>query len=123
MTLQIVPVQTERRILVGEELRLQFKLCQAETGRSFADLGSLRVFVFEPAEGRQGHCWAYPVADGLYETALPVPAAGPCYLFFSCPESRIGYAQLPHLIIDASASGTKFVTREPPADSDDGEQP
>jgi hypothetical protein len=115
MTLQIVPVQSERRILVGEEIRLQFKLCQAGTGRAFADLGSLRVFAYEPSEGRQAHGWAHPVAGGLYETVLPTPA-GPCYLFFSCPEAGVGYAHLPHLIIDASASGTRIVTKVPPAD-------
>lgn len=123
MTLKIVPVQSERRILVGEELRLQFKFCQAETGRPFADLGSLQVFVYEPTEGRQGHCWANPIADGLYETALPAPATGPCYLFFSCPESKIGYAQLPHLIIDASDSETRVYCTPPLAHSADGEGP
>ena len=120
MTLQIVPVQSERRILVGEELRLQFRLCQAETGRSLAPLGSLQVLVYEPAEGRQEYSTAHPVASGVYETTLPAPAAGPCYLFFSCPESRIGYAQLPHLIVEASASATHVVCRMAPERSADG---
>jgi hypothetical protein len=121
MTLQIVPLQSERRILVGEELRLQFKLCQAGSGRSLADLGSLRVLVFDPTEGTQEQCWAHPVAGGLYETAVPSPS-GPCYLFFSCPEAKIGYADLPHLILDYSASGPKVLSKTTPGDSDDGQR-
>lgn len=121
MTLQIAPVQSERRILVGEEIRIQFRLIHAETGRSYSDLGPLQVLVFEPAEGWQGQGRAHPVPGGLYETTLPAPSAGPCYLFFSCPESKIGYAQLPHLIVDASATGTKVVCRAPQATGADGD--
>ena len=119
MTLQIASVQSERRILVGEEIRIQFKLLHAETGRSFPDLGPLQVLVYEPFEGWQDTRRAHPDAGGLYETSLPVPSAGPCYLFFSCPESKIGYAQLPHLIVDASPSGTKIVSRASQATCDD----
>lgn len=119
MTLQIVPLQSERRILVGEELRLQFRLCQSQTGRPLSPMGSLQVLVFDPAEGRQGTCTAHPVSDGVYETTLPAPLAGPCYLFFSCPESRIGYAELPHLIIEASPSSTSVVSRMAPQTSAD----
>lgn len=121
MTLQIAPVQSERRILVGEEIHIQLKLVNAETGRSYGNLGPLQVLVFEPTEGWQGQGRANPVAEGLYETTLPAPSTGPCYLFFSCPESKIGYAQLPHLIIDATAADMKVVSRAPQAENADGE--
>ena len=120
MSIQIVPVQSERRILVGEELKLRFKLFDEKDKRLPASLGALRVLVFEPNDGWQGCAWAQPVSGGMYETTVPAPSAGPAYVFFSCPESKIGYAHLPHLIIDTTASAMQVVSRAPlniPADS------
>src|SRR6266850_438260 len=101
MTLDIVPVQSERRMLVGEEIRLRFRLFDSDSGRTPADMGPLRVLVYQPGSGRQGHGWARPIGGGHYEVAFPVPAARPYYPLFSWPKSRVGFGQLPHLVLRA----------------------
>ena len=117
MSLDIVPVQSERRMLVGEELRLRFRLFDADNGRPPERLDSLRVLVYQPADGRQGHGWARPIGPGFYEVAFPVPRAGVYYLFFACPNSQVGYGHLPHLILQTSEAGTTTVCRSTEAAS------
>jgi len=113
MTLDIVPLQTERRMLVGEELRLQFRLFDADNRKPPDDLGPLRALVFHPGDGWQGQCWAHPMGNGLYEVRFPTPGAGSCYLFLACPKSGDGYAELPYLILQTSDAGTTAIGRTP----------
>lgn len=111
MTLDIVPVQSERRMLVGEEIRLRFRLFDSDSGRTPAEMGPLRVLVYQPTGARRGHGWARPIGGGHYEVAFPVPGEGPYYLFFSCPKSRVGFGQLPYLVLRAPEAGAPEVTR------------
>lgn len=102
MTLDIVPLQTVRRLLVREEFRLQFRLLHAETRRPAEDLGPLRALVLHPADGWQGQCWARPIQGDLYEVSLPVPSSGDCCLFFSWPGSETSDRQLRYVILQKS---------------------
>jgi hypothetical protein len=111
MTLDIAPVQSQRRMLVGEELLLHFRLFDPQTQRPSDGLGPLRVLVFQPADGWQGHGWAHPVGDGTYEVAFPIPKAGAYYIFLACPQAGVGYAQLPYLILQTSETGTTAISR------------
>src|SRR5512145_234192 len=102
MTLDVATIHNEKRVLLEEQLLLRFTLFGFDQEPPRADLGPLRVMVFEPAEGWQGHTWAHPLPGGLYEVRFPAPGSGPCYLFFACPKSGIGYAELPQLILQTS---------------------
>jgi hypothetical protein len=98
MALEIVPLQTVRRVLVRQEFRLQFRVRDTETRQSAEQMGPLRALVFHPAEGWQGQCWARPVDGDLYEVSLPIPVAGDCCLFFSCPGAEKTRPRLRYVI-------------------------
>lgn len=98
MALEIVPLQTVRRVLVRQEFRLQFRVRDTDTRPSPDPPGPLRALVLHPAEGWQGQCWARPIEGDLYEMSLPIPVAGDCCLFFSCPGSGKARPQLRYVI-------------------------
>jgi hypothetical protein len=111
--IDIVPVGSDRRMLVSEEVQLRFRLFEPRNGRAPEETGPLGVLVFQPADGRQRQTRAYPVGGGFYEVSFPVPPRGLCYLFFSCPGQRLGYADLPYLMVQSSDKETVAVSRSP----------
>ena len=106
MMLDIVPLQTVRRLLVREEFRLPFRLLYQETQRPAEDLGPLRALVLHPADGWQGQCWAKPIDGDLYEVSLPVPGAGDCCLFFSWPGAEAADPQFRYVILQKTQGKT-----------------
>jgi hypothetical protein len=92
-------------------LLLRISLFGFERSRQRDTLGSLKVVIYEPVKGTQRHTWAHVVADDLYEVLIPAPGPGPCYLFFACPRSGIGYAELPHFILQTSIEGYTLLRR------------
>lgn len=113
--LDIVPVGSDRQMLVSEEVRLRFRLFEPDNGRSPEETGPLGVLVFHPADGTQRQTRAIPVGAGYYEVTFPVPPQGLCYLFFTCPRQRLGYADLPYLMAQSSDRETVAVSRSPEA--------
>jgi hypothetical protein len=115
MTLDTASVRNERRGLLEERILIRFSLFGTGQDLSRAGLGSLRVMVFEPADGRRSHTWARPLTDGFYEVVIPAPGSGPCYLFFASPKAGVWYADLPHLILQTSVEGIAVIRRLPDA--------
>jgi hypothetical protein len=101
MRLDIVPLESEKRILVGEGLRLRFKVVDLVKDRSPGSVGDLWVLVMQATGTWQKQGWAQPLGGGVYEVAFPVPKAEVYYVFFACPASGMGFAQFPHLIVQA----------------------
>lgn len=102
MNLDIVPVKSERKQRVEEQIMLRFSLFDMEKERPAPDLGPLRYLLFGPLGKRQKQGWAEQLEENLYEVAFGTPAQGCSYLFFACPKSSIWYAQLPHLVLHAT---------------------
>ena len=102
MNLDIVPVKSERKQLVQEQIMLRFSLFDLEKERPAPDLGPLRYLLFGPLGKKQKQGWAEQLEENLYEVAFGTPARGCSYLFFACPKSGVWYAELPHLILQAT---------------------
>ena len=102
MNLDIVPVKSERKQRVEEQIMLRFSLFDMEKERPAPDMGPLRYLLFGPLGRKQKQGWADQLEENLYEVAFGTPAPGQSYLFFACPKSGVWYAQLPHLILQAT---------------------
>ena len=101
MRLDIVALQSEKRILVDEGLRLRFKVVNLPKDRPPEGLGDLWVLVMQAAGTWQKQGWAQPLGEGVYEVAFPVPKEEVYYVFFACPSLNMSFAQFPHLIVQA----------------------
>jgi len=113
----IVPLKTEKRFLVTEELSLRFKLRCAEGGSLPDEHAALRTLVFHPDNGWQGQRWARQIDENLYQVTFPTPPSGDCYLFFSWPGTVEEVERLPYVVIQpaSEAPGTDTVCRIAPA--------
>jgi hypothetical protein len=119
MYLDIVPVNSERRQLVEDQILLRFALCDLEKERRIADLGPLLFLLFESSGRRQKQGWADQVDENVYQVAFRTPRPGRSYLFFACPKSGVWYAQLPHLILHATEDEVSVHRMSPaPPDTD-----
>jgi hypothetical protein len=103
---------TDKRIIVGEKLRLRFKLTDPATNAPKAGLRDVRVLTFLAPGVWQKRQWAESVGDGIYESEITAPEAGVYYVFFECPSLKVSYDQLPHLVLQAldAAPADKTVT-------------
>jgi hypothetical protein len=101
----IVPLKTEKRFLVTEELSLRFKLRCVEGDSLPEEHAALRTVVFHADNGWQGQRWARQIDENLYQVTFPTPPSGDCYLFFSWPGTIEEVARLPYVVIQP-ASGT-----------------
>ena len=113
MNIDIVPVKSERRQSVEEQILLRLGLYDAEKSRLMPDLGPLLFLLFGSSGRRQKQGWAEPVDDGVYDVIFRTPAPGRSYLFFACPKSNVWYAQLPHLILHASNEEILVIRKSP----------
>jgi YVTN family beta-propeller protein len=102
----------DKRIKVGEKLRLRFKLTDPVTNEPKVGLRDVRVLTFLAPGIWQKRQWAQSVGDGVYESEITAPEAGVYYVFFECPSLKVAYVQLPHLVLQAldDASADKTVT-------------
>jgi hypothetical protein len=113
MNIDIVPVKSERRQRVEDQLLLRVGLIDAEKARLMPDLGPLLFLLFGSSGKRQKQGWAEPVDYGVYEVMFRTPGPGCSYLFFACPKSNVWYAQLPHLVLQTSAEEITVIRRAP----------
>ena len=110
--LRVESLLADKRIKVGEKLRLRFKLTDPMTNEPKASLRDVRVLIFLAPGIWQKRQWAESVGDGVYESEITAPQAGVYYVFFECPSLKVSYVQLPHLVLQAqdAASDDKTVT-------------
>ena len=73
----------DKRIKVGEKLRLRFKLTDPATNEPKAGLQDVRVLTFLAPGVWQKRQWAQSVGDGVYESEITAPEAGVYYVFSS----------------------------------------
>jgi hypothetical protein len=113
----IVPLKTEKRYLVTEELSLRFKLRCVGDDSLPEEHEALRTLVFHPDNGWQGQRWARQIDENLYQVTFPTPRSGDCYLFFSWPGTVEEVARLPYVVIQPSSETpeTDLVCRIAPA--------
>ena len=121
MNLDIVPMQSDKRRLIEDELLIRFSLFDVDREQPVPEIGSLRFLVFEPSEGWQEQGWAHPVAENVYEMAFPAPGPGRCYVFFASPKTGVGYADLPHLILQTTEAG--IIVHRQAADATPADRP
>src|SRR2546422_6798920 len=113
MNIDVVPVKSERRQQIENQLRLRVGLFDAERARLMPDLGPLLYLLFGSSGRRQKQGWAEPVDEGVYEVTFRTPGLGQSYLFFACPKSNVWYAQLPHLILETSNDTITIIRKSP----------
>lgn len=104
--IDLQPLLAERRLPLGENFPLRFKVTDAATHEPRADLEDLRVLIFLAPGIWQKREWAKPLGDGLYEVTLNAPQPGVYYVFFECPSLHVRFDQLPHLILRAEEKGS-----------------
>ncbi len=115
MTIDIVPVQGERKRHVQEQFLIRFSLFDTEKERILPDVGPLRFLAFGQSGQSLGQGWAEQVDEGVYEVAIATPRPGRSYLFFACPRSGVGFAELPHLILQTSEKEIAVVRKSAPS--------
>jgi len=113
MNIDIVPVTSERKQRVEEQVLLRVGLIDTEKARLMPDLGPLLFLLFGASGRRQKQGWAEPVDDGVYDVVFRTPGLGHSYLFFACPKSNVWYAQLPHLILHRSEEEITVLRKSP----------
>ena len=113
----IVPLKTEKRFLVTEELSLRFKLRCVEGDSLPEERAALRTLVFHSVNGWQGLRWARQIDENLYQVTFPTPPSGDCYLFFSWPGTVEEVERLPYVVIQpaSEAPATDTVCQFAPA--------
>jgi YVTN family beta-propeller protein len=110
--LRVESLLADKRIKVGEKLRLRFKLTDPATNEPKAGLRDVRILTFLAPGVWQKRQWAESVGDGVYESEITAPEAGVYYVFFECPSLKVAYVQLPYLVLQAqdAASDDKTAT-------------
>ncbi|MBZ5537782.1 MAG: hypothetical protein LAO31_17645 [Acidobacteriia bacterium] len=109
--IQIEPLSKEKRVSVGETVRLQFKAIDPTTRQPRTGLRDLGVLILLAPGTWQKREWASAVSEGLYEVTFVVPQTGVYYVFFECPSLGARYQDLPQLILQAIQDKKPF----PPA--------
>jgi YVTN family beta-propeller protein len=93
----------DRRVKVGEKIKMQVKVVDSQTNQSKNGLKDVGVLVFLSPGIWQDRQWARPTGDGIYEISFVPPKEGVYYLFMQCPSLKVQYNQLPYLILQAVA--------------------
>ena len=99
--LLIEPMLKEKRVSVGEEVRLQFRAIDPDTRQPRAGLKDLGVLILLSPGTWQKREWSRTISEDVYEVTFIVPRAGIYFVFFECPSLGVRYDELPQLILQA----------------------
>lgn len=99
--LLIEPLLKEKKVSVGEEVRLQFRAIDPDTRQPRAGLKDLGVLILLSPGTWQKREWSRTIREGVYEVTFIVPRAGIYFVFFECPSLGVRYDELPQLILQA----------------------
>jgi YVTN family beta-propeller protein len=102
VSVKIEPLIKERRIRVGVETALQFKLTDPETAQPKIGIKDVRALLLLSPGVWQKREWLEPLNDGVYEVVFKAPKAGAYFLFFESPSLGVRFNQLPYIILQAT---------------------
>lgn len=102
----LLPIKVEylvkdRKLSAGETVRLRFKVLDGESDQPKDNLKDMGVLAFLAPGNWQERQWARSVGGGIYEVEFVPPQSGVYYIFVQCPSLKLGYKQLPSLILQA----------------------
>jgi YVTN family beta-propeller protein len=102
----------EKKIRVGENFRLKFKVITSPQKEPIHDIKDLIV----QATLASGLWWerfpAKHLGDGIYEVNFVVPRPGVLYVNFTCPSLKVDFKGFPSLIYEATSITTMKFERE-----------
>jgi YVTN family beta-propeller protein len=91
----------DRKLSAGVPVRLRFKVLDGESDQPKDNLKDMGVLAFLAPGNWQERQWARSVGGGVYEVDFVPPQAGVYYIFVQCPSLKLGYKQLPSIILQA----------------------
>ncbi|HEX5706255.1 MAG TPA: cytochrome D1 domain-containing protein [Pyrinomonadaceae bacterium] len=102
--LRIEYLNEDKRLRVGENYKLRFKLIETETNKAKSDLADVRVLTFLAPGIWQKRDFARSVGQGVYELDINVPQTGVYMVFVESRSQGVAFRQLPYLTLQAAAS-------------------
>jgi YVTN family beta-propeller protein len=91
----------DRKLTAGQTTRLRFKVLDGDSEQPKDGLKDLGVLTFLSPGNWQERQWARSLGGGIYEVEITPPQSGVYYLFVQCPSLKLGYKQLPSMILQA----------------------
>lgn len=101
VALKIEPLLKETTAQVGESYSLRFKVTDAVSRESKANLNDMGVLVFLAPGIWQQRELAKALGDGVYEISFVPPQAGVYYVYFQCPSLGVQFNQISPLTLQA----------------------
>jgi YVTN family beta-propeller protein len=105
VALKVEPLLQGRKMRIGEDFQLRFKLSDAQTDQPRAGLRDVGVLISLSSGTWQTRVAARPVGEGIYEVAFTPSRAGVYYVFFQVPSLGVRFDNLPPLILQAVEDG------------------
>ncbi|MBI2876159.1 MAG: cytochrome D1 [Candidatus Tectomicrobia bacterium] len=99
--LQVEYLIQDRKVPVGETVRLRFKLIDPATEQPRADLEDVRILYYLAPGKRRTEVPAQRVAGGIYEAVLSLSRSGAYYIYVASLSARVRYGDLPYLTLRA----------------------
>lgn len=97
--LKIEYLVDQRKVSVGEEVSIRFKLTDPESGNPRTDLKDVQVLYYNVSGQHRRVVPARHTEEGVYEAALTLPARGGYSVFVSCPSLKVNYNDLMYLTL------------------------
>jgi YVTN family beta-propeller protein len=94
---------SDRRVTVGEEKTIQFRLFDESSGAPANNLSDVTVLYYRSDGRGRTVLPASPVGDGLYEATVTVDMPATYYVFVGAPSQGLGYSDLPFFSLMALA--------------------
>jgi len=95
----------QRRVKVGETVRLRFRLTDRRTHEPRTDLKDVLVAYFVAPGGRRTHLAASHTGEGIYEANLPLAKSGAYYVYVASASAKVKLGDLNFMTLRASAAG------------------
>jgi YVTN family beta-propeller protein len=104
----------ERRVPVGEPVRVAFKLTDAQTTAPRTGLADVRLLSYMAPGRHRIEAPVREVGHGVYEAMLTMPEAGAFYVHVTVPSAQIGAGDLPFLSVVAESGTRPAASRRTP---------
>jgi len=102
----------ERKLPVGQDFPLRFKLIDTATNKSRGDLKDVKVLTLLAPGTWQQRDLAKSLGDGIYEINLNVPQPGVYMVFVESATMRVQFRDMPYLMLQATEEKTAPVSGE-----------